>query len=117
MKQILLSIVMLFSLCAIAHAECNGTIPMNHQPNGSTHGGSGKSPVSTWYITQNDHVLTMLPTPCNYTLNLYDASEDVVYTVFVPQGTSMLIIPSTVSGSFEIRFETNTYYYYGFICL
>ena len=29
----------------------------------------------------------------------------------------MIVLPSTLSGSFEIRFETDTYYYYGYIDL
>jgi hypothetical protein len=59
----------------------------------------------------------MEATPCDYTLNLYDEDEDVVYSVFVPAGTTQVILPTTLSGNFELRFETDTYYYYGFIYL
>ena len=64
-----------------------------------------------------NNVITMEATPCDYTLSLYDEDEDVVYSVFVPAGTTQLVLPTTLSGSFELRFETETYYYYGFIYL
>ena len=59
----------------------------------------------------------MKSTPCDYTLNLYDEDGEVVYTVFVPAGTTQVILPTTLSGDFELRFETATYYYYGYISL
>ena len=85
-------------------------------PTGSTTGHS-KSPMTPWYIDLDDNVITMDATPCDYTLNLYDEDDEVVYSVFVPAGSTMIVLPSTLSGSFEIRFETDTYYYYGDITL
>ena len=77
----------------------------------------GKSPVRPWSIDLTDNVITMPATPCDYTLNLYDEDGEVVYTVFLPAGTTQVVLPTTLSGDFEIRFETATYYYYGFISL
>ena len=59
----------------------------------------------------------MKSTPGDYTLNLYDEDGEVVYTVFVPAGTTQVILPATLSGDFELRFETSTYFYYGYISL
>ena len=83
-------------------------------PTGSTTGHS-KSPIPSWCVDLDDYVITMDATPCDYTLNLYDENDEVVYSVFVPAGSTMIVLPSTLSGSFEIRFETDTYYYYGYI--
>ena len=83
----------------------------------STIPGGNKSPIRPWYIDQDGNELTMSATPCDYTLNLYDEDDEVVYSVFVPAGSTMIVLPSTLSGSFEIRFETDTYYYYGYIDL
>jgi len=115
MKVLLFCISMLFCLNAIAYA--GNDVPLNHQPNGSTHGGYPKTPVAPWYITQDGNVLTMSATPCDYTLSLYDEDDDLVYSVFVPAGTTQVVLPTTLSGTFEIRFETDTYYYYGYINL
>lgn len=83
----------------------------------SSYPGGNKGPVYPWYITQDDNVLTMSATPCDYTLILYDENDVLVYSVFVPAGTTQVVLPATLSGNFEIRFETATYYYYGYISL
>ncbi len=108
---------MLFSLGLMNTAGAYGRIPLKHVVVGSTHGGNGKSPIQVWDVEQEGNILTMTATPCDYTLNLYDEDGDVVYTAFIPAGTSSVILPATLSGDFEIRFETDTYYYYGFISL
>ena len=104
---------MLFCLSTIAIA--GNEVPLNYQPHGSTHGGNPKAP--TWYIDQDGNVLTMSATSCDYTLTLYDENDVLVYSVFVPSGTTQVVLPATLSGNFEIRFETATYYYYGYISL
>ena len=113
MKKLLFCFSMLFCLSTIAIA--GNEVPLNYQPHGSTHGGNPKAP--TWYIDQDGNVLTMSATPCDYTLTLYDENDVLVYSAFVPAGTTQIVLPATLSGSFEIRFETATYYYYGYISL
>lgn len=115
MKKLLFCFSMLFCLSAIAYA--GNSVPLIHKPYGSSHEGSGKAPVAPWYIDQDGYVLTMSATPCDYTLSLYDEDDDLVYSVFVPAGTTQVVLPATLSGNFEIRFETSTYYYYGYISL
>lgn len=92
-------------------------VVMGYGTKGATHGGKPKAPASPWFIELDNNVISMTATPCDYTLNLYDEDGDVVYTAFIPAGTSSVILPATLSGDFEIRFETDTYYYYGFISL
>lgn len=113
MKHLFICISMLFCLSSIAYAGNN--VPLIYHPNGSTHGGNPKAPVLPWYIDQDGNALTMSATPCDYTLSLYDEDDELVYTVFVPAGTTLIVLPTTLSGDFEIRFETDTYYYYGYI--
>ena len=115
MKKLLICISMLFCLNIIAFA--GNDVPMTYQPNGSTHGGYPKTPVAPWYISQDGYVLTMSATPRDYTLSLYDEDDELAYSVFVPAGTTQVVLPATLSGDFEIRFETATYYYYGYLSL
>jgi len=117
MKKLFLCVSMLFCLGSYLYAECESSAPLIYKPLGGTHSGGAKSPVMPWYIDLTDNVITMDATPCNYTLNLYDEDGEVVYSAFVPAGTTMIVLPSTLSGSFELRFETDTYYYYGYIDL
>lgn len=115
MKHLFICISMLFCLSIIAYA--GNDVPMTHHPIGSTHGGNGKAPAAPWCINQDGYVLTMSATPCNYTLSLYDEDDELAYSVFVPAGTTLIVLPATLSGDFEIRFEADTYYYYGYITL
>ena len=115
MKKLLFCISMLFCLSAIAYA--GNDVPLNYQPNGSIIGGNPKTPAYPWYITQDGNVLTMSATPCDYTLSLYDEDDELVYSAFLPAGTTQVVLPTTLSGTFEIRFETDTYYYFGYISL
>lgn len=117
MKKLLFCFSMLFCLSNVVNAECNGNVIMTHQIKGTSHSGYPKSPILTWYIDITGHVITMTETPCDYTLCLYDEDGVVVYSVFVPAGTTQVVLPNTLSGDYELRFETDTYYYYGFIHL
>ena len=96
---------------------CGSQVTMGYVKKGSGHAGGAKAPILPWYINQEENVITMSSTPCDYTLNLYDEDGYVVYSAFVPAGTTQVVLPSTLSGSFELRFETDTYYYYGYIDL
>ena len=115
MKKVLFMALAIFFATQM-EAKCNGNqITMGHSTIGNTHSGGAKSPMRPWYIDQEGNVLTMSATPCDYTLNLYDMDSEVVYSVFVPAGTTQVVLPTTLTGSFELRFETDTYYYYGYI--
>lgn len=117
MKKFFICISMLFCLSTFTFAGDGDGIPLNYQPQGSTHGGHGKAPARPWYIDLNDNIITMSATPCDYILNLYDEDDDIVYSAFVPAGTTQIVLPTILFGEFELRFETDSYYYYGFITL
>ncbi len=75
------------------------------------------APPRPWYITQNDYTLTMPAFGVDFTLVLLDEDGVVVYSVFVPAGTTLIVLPSTLSGDFELRLMADTYYYRGYISL
>lgn len=80
-------------------------------------GGSTKSPTLPLVITQNGHVLTLPGFSDDVVLQLLDEDGVVVYTLFIPAGTTIIVLPTALIGDFEIRFVADTYYYYGFISL
>ena len=53
----------------------------------------------------------------DFTLELLDEDGVVVYSVYVPAGTTLIVLPSTLSGDFELRLVADTYYYRGYITL
>ena len=77
------------------------------------------APPRPWYITQDDYAFTLAATPEDYTLVLLDEDGEVVYSDALPSGSTMFVLPSTLSGSFEIRLMpfASTYYYRGYITL
>ena len=75
------------------------------------------APPRPWYIIQDDYTLTLPAFEDDYILELRDEDGDVVYSTFLPSGTTQVILPSTLSGSFEIRLVGDTYYYRGYILL
>jgi hypothetical protein len=79
--------------------------------------GNTLAPPRPWYITQNDYTLTMPAFEDDFTLELLDEDGAVVYSAFVPAGTTMIVLPSTLSGDFELRLVADTYYYRGYITL
>ena len=82
---------------------------------GSSDGGNTLAPPRPWYITQNGYVLTLPAFEDDYILELRDEDDVVVYTDDVPAGTTQIVLPSTLSGDFEIRLVGDTYYYRGYI--
>ena len=82
-------------------------------------GGHPYAPVRPWYITQDDYAFTLAATPEDYTLVVLDEDDEVVYSDILLSGSTMFVLPSTLSGDFEIRLVpyASTYYYRGYINL
>ena len=82
-------------------------------------GGHPYAPVRPWYITQDDYAFTLAATPEDYTLVVLDEDDEVVYSDILLSGSTMFVLPSTLSGDFEIRLVPydSTYYYRGYISL
>ena len=82
-------------------------------------GGHPYAPVRPWYITQDDYAFTLAATPEDYTLVVLDEDDEVVYSDILLSGSTMFVLPSTLSGDFEIRLVpyASTDYYRGYINL
>ena len=77
------------------------------------------APPRPWYITQDENVFTSSAIPEDYTLVVLDEDDEVVYSDILLSGSTMFVLPSTLSGDFEIRLVPydSTYYYRGYISL
>ena len=87
---------------------------IDETPAGNTH---PYAPPRPWYITQNDNVLILPAFDYAYTLVLLDEDGVVVYSADYSAGTTAAVLPSTLSGEFELRLVpyAATYYYRGYI--
>ena len=76
-----------------------------------------KSPVVPPSISLDDHTL-YFDTPCDgCTLNIVDENNLVVYTMVIPSGTTSLVLPSTLSGKYELQLIRGNYLFWGVITL
>lgn len=92
-------------------------IPMQIIRTGSMGSSGTYAPPRPWYIIQDDYTLTLPAFEDDYILELRDEDGDVVCSTFLPSGTTQVILPSTLSGGFEIRLVGDTYYYRGYVDL
>jgi hypothetical protein len=116
MKRLLLAIVLLVG-AGINSLWAGLQISMQIIDHGPAAGGNTLAPARPWYITQDDYTLTMPAFEDDFTLELLDEDGVVVYSVYVPAGTTLIVLPSTLSGDFELRLVADTYYYRGYISL
>lgn len=117
MKKFLLAV--LFMIGGGTFAFGAQDIPMQIINKGGAAGGNTLAPPRPWYIIQDDYVLTLPAFEDDYTLELRDATDTVVYSTYLPAGTTQVVLPSTLSGSFELRLVPffATYYYRGYLNL
>lgn len=71
-----------------------------------------KSPVQSPTVSIDGHTLYLYDIGYDLTLCLVDENDDVVYTVFVPAGTTSVVLPSTFTGSFELQLFPGGLYYF-----
>ena len=76
-----------------------------------------KSPIQIPLVYQDGSTLTFA-TPCTgCTLQLLDAEGEIVYETTVASGTTSVILPASLSGTFELRLIYGDIYFYGDITL
>jgi len=79
--------------------------------------GLQKSPILIPEISIEDYTI-YFNTPCDgSTLRLVDANDNVVYSTVIPTGTTSLVLPSSLSGEYEIQIIQGNICFYGFINL
>ncbi len=76
-----------------------------------------KSPALTPTVYINENTVSFGSELEGFTLQILDEDGVVVYSTVIAAGTSQVVLPSTLSGDYEIRFVTDDYYYYGYITL
>lgn len=116
MKKLLLAMFLLIGGGDFAFGQ---QIPMQiikNQPIGQN---SPLAPPRPWYITQDENILTLPAFDESFTLQLLDEDETVVYSTYIPAGTTQVVLPSTLSGDFEIRLipYNAAYYFRGYLIL
>lgn len=79
--------------------------------------GNHKSPVVAPTVYIDGNVLTFGTSCDGCTLQLVDEYDDVVYTIVIPAGTTSLILPATLSGTYELQIIRDNWLFYADITL
>ena len=76
-----------------------------------------RSPILVPEVDSEGYTLTFY-TPCDgCVLRLVDENDVVVYSTVIPTGTTSLVLPSYLSGEYEIQIVQGNIYFYGYINL
>jgi hypothetical protein len=79
--------------------------------------GQQKTPITIPDIGLENYILYFY-TPCDgCTLRLLDENDNVVYSTVIATGTTSLVLPSTLSGEYEIQIIQGNICFYGYINL
>lgn len=76
-----------------------------------------KGPIVIPSVNLEDHTLYFATSCDGCTLRLVDANDNVVYSTVIPTGTTSLVLPSSLSGEYEIQIIQGNLCFYGYIYL
>ena len=119
MKKLLFVATLLLGsvLCGNLYAGVQTDIPLQIIDEGGSGNNTPKGPDNPLIIHQDDNVLMLPSMGIGMVLQLLDNTGVVVYSTFVPAGTTQVVLPTTMTGTYELRLITSTYYYMGYITL
>ena len=79
--------------------------------------GSPRSPILTPHVGIDDYTLTFY-TPCDgCTLHLLDENDNIAFVTVIPIGTTTLVLPSYLSGTYQIQIISGNICFWGYIDL
>ena len=71
-----------------------------------------KSPVISPVVAQSGHTLYLYSGCDDTTLVLLDEDDEVVYTTGISEGTTQLVLPNSIQGTYELRIQRGQYIFY-----
>ena len=116
MKKTVLTIVMSLFVTSVFSAVI---VPLTVQITdpSTTCPSHGKAPIRIPAVWQEGYELQFDNLYADYTLVLTDSSDNVVYSTFIPAGTTQVFLPTTLSGSYTLRLVGDTFSFIGSITL
>ena len=84
----------------------------DEQPIGN---GYPKTPITAPKVYIDDYTLLFEANHPEYVLYIKDENETVVYSTVVTSATKEVVLPSTLSGDYEIDLVMDNWYFWGYI--
>ena len=79
--------------------------------------GFPRTPITAPIVYIDDYTLLFEVDHPEYVLNIKDENDNVVYSTVVSSTQTQVILPSTLSGDYQIELVVNEYYFCGYINL
>ena len=118
MKKLLLMIVGAFMLSTSLWAKTLVPLSVNIEDDDMPLGnGQPKSPTDPPTVYIEEYTLMFENYHPEYILNIKDENGDVVYTTVVHSTQTQVVLPSTLSGNYEIRLVLGSWVFTGWIWL
>lgn len=118
MKKLLLMIVGAFMLSTSLWAKTIVPLSVNIEDDPQPLGhGHGRGPIEVPLVYIEDNTLTFEVNHPDYVLTIKDEDGDVVYTTTVFTTDTEVILPSTLSGDYEINLLMGNWLFTGWINL
>ena len=76
-----------------------------------------RNPIPLPNVDQDETTITFKEGHDDYTLSVVDSNDNIVYSVYVPSSVTSIILPSTLSGNYELRLypDSSNIYFYGYV--
>lgn len=115
LKKILLLCVSLFWVTSMSAQEVQVQLQAGYfDPYGGLESGP-RGPVDVPTVYLDDYTLTFETSHPEYVLYIKDENERVLYSTIVTSATTEVVLPSTLSGDYEIDLFMNEWYFWGYI--
>ena len=112
-------VILLFALLSLVMAKANEKVEFKSQllQGASIGHGYPKSPMQPPTVYIEDHTLSFTVDHPDYLLNIKDEDGDVVFTTVVYSAQTEVVLPSTLSGDYDIELVMGNWLFSGWINL
>ena len=113
---------LLFLMCALVistftFAKEQVPLTVSGPDDSSLGNGHPKSPIEVPLVYIEDYTLLFAEGHPDYVLNIKDEDGDVVYTTTVYESMTQVVLPSTLSGDYEVELIMGNWIFMGYINL
>lgn len=120
MKKVLLFLFACLSLCMTTHASgpiYGESVPLTCErvKHGASAGHMPRNPINPPSVSIEGNTLYIESGHPDYTLQLVDEEDVVVYEVFVDADTNVVLLPSTLVGEYRLNLLWDEWCFWGYI--
>ena len=117
MKKLLLMIVSAFMLSTSLFAKEVVPFTVHYEDDQPAGNGHGRSPMRPPVVYIEDYTLSFVVDHPDYTLTIKDEDGILVYTTTVFSAQTEVVLPSTLSGDYEVNLVMGNWLFTGWINL